>query len=228
LAQHNTEVENARLLMLANVAMADAGIACWDSKYAYDLWRPVAAIRRADEDGNPLTQADPNWTPLGAPGDGPGGTIPDFTPPFPAYTSGHATFGAAVFKILAQFYGTDRTHFTLHSDELPGVSRSFDRFSDAAAENGISRIYLGIHWNFDNLQGQKMGRSVADYVFDHVGEPLRHRPPDRFDGGFHFLDFSTNDHARDFTIGDFHVINLIQAGSDTAGNTNGDLVMLVA
>jgi len=165
---HNTLVENARLLALVNVAMADAGITAWDSKYVYDYWRPISGIRRAGEDNNPLTVADPTWTPLGAPGDGPGGTIPDFTPPFPAYTSGHATFGAAVFKLLARFYGTDRMHFALQSDEMPGVMRSYDRFSQAAAENGRSRIYLGIHWQFDNVMGQRHGRAVADYVFEHI------------------------------------------------------------
>ena len=94
--QHNTEYQNARMFALINVAMADAGIACWNEKYVYDLWRPVTGIRNADQDGNPLTEADPNWTPLGAPASNQSGT--DFTPPFPSYASGHATFGAASLK----------------------------------------------------------------------------------------------------------------------------------
>ena len=175
----DTVLQNARLFALVNIALADAGIAAWDTKYAYDLWRPVAAIRRADDDGNPATAADPGWTPLGAPGDG---FVPDFTPPFPAYTSGHATFGAATFRVLAAFYGRDDIPFTLTSDEFdgthrPAVTRSFTGFGQAAAENGASRIYLGVHWGFDDVAGQAQGRDVADYVFQHVLTPAaRGRP----------------------------------------------------
>jgi hypothetical protein len=161
LQQHNTLVQNARLFALVNMAQADAGFAAWDSKFAYDLWRPITAIRRGGEDANPATEADATWEPLGAPGNA---TIPNFTPPFPAYVSGHATFGAATFKVLANFYHTDQMSFTLTSDELPGVSRSFTTFSQAAAENARSRIYLGIHWDFDDQFGQAMGRKIADYT----------------------------------------------------------------
>ena len=159
--KHNSVAENARLFALANIAMADAGITAWDCKFLEDFWRPVTAIHQADNDGNPLTIADPTWEPLGAPG---GGVVENFTPPFPAYVSGHATFGAAVCEVLKDFYHHDTMRFTLTSDELPGVTRSFRSFSEAAAENGISRIYLGIHWSFDNIQGQALGRQVADYV----------------------------------------------------------------
>jgi len=168
--QHNTEVQNARLFFLVNAAQADAGVAAWDCKYVDNFWRPVWAIRRAGEDGNPNTVADPTWTPLGAPN---GVSIPGFTPPFPAYISGHATFGAAVFKVLAQFYNTDQMNFTVHSDELPGVTRSFTSFSQAAAENGRSRIYLGIHWNFDDTNGEAVGRDVATWAFSHLAQPLQ-------------------------------------------------------
>ncbi len=158
----NSLTENVRLFALINIAMADAGISCWDCKYLFNLWRPITAIREADADGNPVTEADLNWEPLGAPG---GGVVPNFTPPFPAFTSGHATFGAALFRTLRHFYATDALSFTLSSDELPGVERSFSSFSQAAAENGVSRIYLGIHWQFDNLVGQAGGRAVADHVY---------------------------------------------------------------
>ncbi|MBM3393796.1 MAG: vanadium-dependent haloperoxidase [Betaproteobacteria bacterium] len=102
--QQNTLEQNARLFALTNIAQADAGIATWEAKYHHDFWRPIAAIRLADTDGNDATLADPNWEPLGAPGDG---IIADFTPPFPAYTSGHAAFGAAVMAMIREFYGTD-------------------------------------------------------------------------------------------------------------------------
>jgi len=186
--KHNSTVENARLFALANVAMADAGVAAWDCKFIDNLWRPITAIQHADTDGNPDTTADPKWEPLGAPG---GGVVPNFTPPFPAYVSGHATFGAAVCEVLKDFYHTDHVHFTLSSDELPGVTRHFDSFTQAAAENGESRIYLGIHWQFDNTVGQSVGRQVADFVFantltrDHPGNGHHgnddvHAPPVSF------------------------------------------------
>jgi hypothetical protein len=166
---HNSLVENARLFALVNMAQADAGIAAWHSKYENDFWRPVTAIQRGAEDGNPLTAPDVNWQPLGAPGFG--GTT-DFTPPFPAYVSGHATFGAAVYEVLTNYYHTDRMSFTLASDEMPGVTRSFTRFSQAADENALSRVYMGVHWRFDATMGQRMGRQVADITFEHELEPV--------------------------------------------------------
>ncbi len=177
----NSEIENARLFALVNLAMADAGIAAWETKYHYNLWRPILAIRRGDEDGNADTEGDPEWSPLGAPASNQSGT--NFTPPFPAYTSGHSTFGAATFKVLERFYGTDDIAFSFISDELNGVTtdwqgnvrplavRTFESFSQAAAENAISRIYLGIHWKFDATEGIVQGNSVGNWVFDHSLRP---------------------------------------------------------
>lgn len=119
----NTEAENARLFAQASVAMADAAIAAWDAKFEYDFWRPVAAIREAgdgtvgDNDGNPNTVAVPDWRPLGAPGD-PLVADSDFTPPFPAWPSGHATMAGAMFETLRLFYGTNVF------GEIEGVSGS--------------------------------------------------------------------------------------------------------
>jgi hypothetical protein len=185
-------LELARLLALVNVAMADAGIAVWESKYYYQYWRPVTGIREADEhtglsglgDGNPATAGDKRYSPLGAPASNLMG--PNFTPPFPAYPSGHAGFGGALFEMLRNFYRTDRIPFTFVSDEFNGVTRdnngvirplvqrSFSSLSQAEEENGQSRIYLGIHWSFDKTEGIAQGRRVADYVFKNMLRPQRH------------------------------------------------------
>ena len=180
-----THVENlARLLALVHTSMADAGIACWESKYVYKFWRPVGAIREADTDGNPNTTIDPAFTPLGAPASN---VVPgvNFTPPFPAYASGHATFGSALFQTLRRFYGTDRIRFTFVSDEFNGVTtdnqgnvrpripRTFASLSAAEEENGQSRIYLGIHWEFDKAEGMLQGRRIADFVMNHAFQRLR-------------------------------------------------------
>jgi hypothetical protein len=184
-------IETARLLVLVNVAMSDATLTSWESKYYYDYWRPVTGIREADPgtgptglgDGNPATRGDPTFWPLGAPASNLNG--PNFTPPFPAYPSGHATMGGALFQVLRRFYGTDRIPFTFVSDELNGltrdnqgnvrplVPRSFRNLSQAEEENGQSRIYLGIHWAFDKTEGIALGRRVADYVLKHLYQPRR-------------------------------------------------------
>lgn len=118
----NSQVENARLFTLVSLGMADAGVASWDAKFNYDLWRPVTGIQQGDNDGNVLTVGDPNWRPLGAPGNDPNAFTDDFTPPFPAYVSGHATFGGVTYEILRQFYGTDLLNYTLTSDEMAAGS----------------------------------------------------------------------------------------------------------
>jgi hypothetical protein len=141
--------ESARLFALLNVAMADASIVCWDCKFRFDVWRPVTAIR----------EVEPTWEPL----------LP--TPPFPAYTSGHSSFSGSAAAALSSFFGTDRVRFSSTSDGLPGVTRSFDSFRAAAEEAGMSRIYGGIHWMFDNTDGLAGGREIAEHVAERHFRP---------------------------------------------------------
>jgi len=164
LQQHNSLDQDARLFALADISMADAGISAWDAKYTDSFWRPVTAIQQGNSDGNPNTAGNPSWMPLGSPGDG---IRANFTPAFPAYISGHATFGGALFQTLTDFYGTDNVAFTLTSDELPGVTRNYTSFSQASQENGESRIYLGIHWQFDATNGIAVGDAIGNYVSQH-------------------------------------------------------------
>ena len=161
-------IENARLFALINLAMGDAAVVAWDAKYDtnIDLWRPISAIRLADTDGNARTVADPNWEPLNP-----------FTPPFPAYVSGHATFGAVHAAVMAGYFGTDKMTFTITSEDpfyagLGGGSRTFKKFSDAAWENAISRLYLGVHFRFDATDGNRAGTELGKYVVRNYLRPI--------------------------------------------------------
>ncbi|SMP52665.1 Dockerin type I repeat-containing protein [Neorhodopirellula lusitana] len=163
LTRGESTLERARTMALLNLALADAGIAAWDTKYAYDLWRPIDAIRRADEDGNATTVADPTWLPLVR------------TPPFPTYTSGHSTFSGAGAAILTSLYGDDFA-FASTSDGQSGLTqrpsalvtiRHFTSFHAAADEAGLSRIYGGIHFNFDHTSGIAAGNAIGSSVADN-------------------------------------------------------------
>jgi vanadium-dependent haloperoxidase-like protein len=179
-------IELARLLALVNVAMADAGLACFATKYQEEFWRPISGIRQGEDDNNPATTGDPSFAPLGAPASNTDGA-PNFTPPFPSYTAGHPTFGSALFQILRRFYRTDKIAFTIISDEYNGITRDnqgnvrpliprrFRSLTQAEEENAQSRVYLGVHWSFDNTEGIKQGRQVGDYVFDNSFRRKTHR-----------------------------------------------------
>lgn len=154
-------VENARLFALLSFAQADAAIVSWDNKYYYNHWRPYTGIARAGSDGNPATPRHDGWSSY----------IP--TPPFPTYTSGHSTFSGSSSRILASFFGTDAIPFQVGSDGIPGVERQYATISEAAEEAGQSRIYGGIHWQYDNTYGLSSGRAMADHLFYNFLRPRR-------------------------------------------------------
>jgi PAP2 superfamily len=148
--------DSARLFALLGIGTADAAISTWDSKAFYDAWRPRDAIRNADFDGNPLTVADPNWEPLN--GIGKQGSSPE-------HTSGQSTFNGVGAAILAAVNGSERYDITFSLDTLgPEVSRSFESFSEIAAEAGRSRVYQGIHFEFSNQSGLALGDALGQYV----------------------------------------------------------------
>jgi hypothetical protein len=145
--QANTLVEHARLFASLNAALADAYIASVDSKYLYNFWRPITAIRQAGSDGNDLTTADLGWEPL------------LLTPPVPDYPSAHAAAGGAASVVLIWFFGDQHT-FTLAST-FPVPPRTFNRISDAAKENSISRMLVGIHFRRACNAGYDQGLNVG-------------------------------------------------------------------
>lgn len=140
-------VKTARLFAQLDVALADAAIVSWKTKYTYDFWRPITAIREGDTDNNPLTDKDAVWEPLLS------------TPPFPDYTSGHSTFSGAASAILESYFGNQRP-FVASSDDGT-KTRYFQNLRQAANEAGMSRIYGGIHYMSANIQGLEAGRKIA-------------------------------------------------------------------
>jgi hypothetical protein len=162
--------EQARLFALLNMALAEGYISSFETKYHYNYWRPVTAIRAADTDGNPNTSADPTWTPLVT------------TPPIPDYDSAHAVQGGAGATVLKRFFGTDRIGFATCSLTLPAGStcadasptlRRYRSFSQAATENGLSRILVGFHFRKAVEEGIEHGRRIGDRAVDRFLQPVR-------------------------------------------------------
>lgn len=162
---HYSLLERSRLLALLSVAMCDGGIAAWHTKYDLDILRPETAIRYSASafcNPDPRVKVDRHWRSL------------IVTPPFPAYVSGHSTFGGAGAEMLKLWFDSDRAEFTLSPldlvnwpTRLVGVTRSFTSFTQAAEENGWSRIYGGVHWPSDHLHGDAKGRAIARHVFQN-------------------------------------------------------------
>ena len=154
--------DSARLFALANLAMADALIGCWDSKLHYSFWRPVTAIREADLDGNPDTVADPGWEPL------------INTPNYADYVSGANSVTGAATRILQHFFGTDELDFTITTNAGLAVqkSRTYTRISDVAQEVVEARMLLGLHFRFADDEARRLGSRVASWAYRSVLRPL--------------------------------------------------------
>jgi hypothetical protein len=149
-ADENALSQNARLLALMNIALADATIGIWNAKNTYNSWRPVTAIHAA---------GDPLWTPLLT------------TPVFQEYPSAHSGVSNAAASVLASFYGDD-TSFSVTSAGLPGVERDFLSFSSAVQQVEDARIYAGFHFRFSCIDGATLGGQVADYVTHTLMQPV--------------------------------------------------------
>jgi hypothetical protein len=146
--------DRARTFALLNVAMADAYIAGWDSKYHYDSWRPVTAIQRAETDGNPKTAADAAFETLLV------------TPPVPDLPSTHSALGMAAATVLAGAFGRDEVPFAFASPSALPESpvRAFRSFSEAARENAESRVKAGLHFRFATTAGLELGERIGHHV----------------------------------------------------------------
>ena len=157
---HGVDIgDSARLLAMMNLAGADAAINCWNDKYFWDFWRPWNAISRATEDGNDATEPEPGWTAL-------------ITAPYPEHPSGHLCLDGAHLRVLQNFFGTDEIEFDVTSSRFPGEPRHFDRFSQPLEEIIEARIWAGLHFRTGDVQGEELGRNVAEYMAEHYFQPV--------------------------------------------------------
>jgi hypothetical protein len=149
----------ARAFALVNFAMADGFIAGFEAKYRFRFWRPETAIRQAATGGKPFTESDATWQPF------------LITPPVPDYPSTHTVLGWAAAEVLIELLG-NKVRYNADSLTLPGVIRHFKGFSAAAEENGLSRVYAGIHFRLAVKDGRRQGRSVGRAVAEAL-QPVR-------------------------------------------------------
>jgi len=164
-AAHNLSIaDSARFFAQTWVSVADSLIACWDSKYYYNFWRPVTAIRNADSDGNPATEADLSWSPLSV------------TPAHPEYPAAHGCATSALANSLADFFGDQQLNITLTSTSVPNVPlavRTFTRPQDMINEIIDARVYDGFHYRTSGVHGTVIGNKVAHWVSKHYFIPVQ-------------------------------------------------------
>jgi hypothetical protein len=159
-AQGLTLSQNAHAFALLNLAGADAFIAAWDAKFTYNQWRPVTAIRAADANGNPHTDADPMWTPLLV------------TPRFPDYVAGHTTYAGAAQKVLEYVFGKNPgIVMTLTSSTAPGVVKQYSTFKQIADGVVDARVWGGIHWRTSSVRGHTVGELIGMYAVRRALKP---------------------------------------------------------
>jgi hypothetical protein len=165
--------ENARLFAVLAMAIFDSAVACFETKYHFNLWRPVTAIQEAASDGNPKTEPDAKWQAL------------VFTPPFPAYPSGHASIGGGARAVLEEEFGPDGHAITLTNPVVPDITLHYTSFKHITDDIDDARVYGGVHYRFDQEAGALQGKRVGEYVIRHALRPAcdrGHRGKTRKDG----------------------------------------------
>jgi hypothetical protein len=153
--------ENARAFALLNMALSDAAIAVFDTKYAYNFWRPETAIRLGHIDDNPGTEPDPSFTPL------------IVAPCFPGYPSAHATLSGAAREVLEQIYTARRRSLILSNPALPDITLKYRKLKEITEDIDDARVYGGIHFRFEQEEGSDLGRRVGEYLVKHSIGPAR-------------------------------------------------------
>jgi hypothetical protein len=152
--------ENGQLFALLNMALIDSSISVFDTKYHYNFWRPITAIRAGDTDGNLSTEADPTWESfLG-------------TPPYPDYTCGLTHNTGAAVEVLRRYFRTDALAYTFTVESL-GITRTYENLSQAAAESVDARVFAGIHFRSGCVQGVRNGEQVGRFAIQHYLKPLK-------------------------------------------------------
>lgn len=159
-AQGRSLADNARALALVNMALSDAAVAVFDTKYHYTAWRPETAIHAGDTDGNAKTDADAVFAPLIS------------APCFPAYPSAHGTLSSAAGEVLGRLYGSSGHDVTFTSASVPGVTLHYTAFKDIVADVSDARVYGGIHFRFDQDAGERQGQRIGESVFKDNLSPV--------------------------------------------------------
>src|SRR6185295_11617926 len=155
--------ENARAFALINMAISDALVSVFETKYFYVFWRPVTAIRAGDTDGNPNTERDPAWTPFIT------------TPSFPSYSSAHASGCGAARRVAERLFGESFRAITLSDPAIPDITLQYTSFRDITDDVDDARVYGGIHFRFDQESGGRLGRKVGRYVFKNNLRPAHEK-----------------------------------------------------